>query len=84
MVCYFFAKINRFPSLDFLGVFRVREKAFNFIFSTFSPQNVKIAVTVPFHYYTTVIIIILHYSLSVLFASLALNDIKMNSTRVEK
>ena len=47
MVCSSFEKINRFPSLDFLGSFCVREKAFHFIFSTFSPQNVKIPVTVP-------------------------------------
>ena len=36
-----FEKINRFPSLDFLGVFCVREKAFYFTLSTFSPPKRK-------------------------------------------
>ena len=47
MVCSSFKKTNRFPSLNFLGAFCIREKAFHLVFSTFSPLNVKIPVTVP-------------------------------------
>ena len=44
MVCSPFDKIILFPSLDAVGVFCVREKAFHLNFSTVLPQNIKIPV----------------------------------------
>ena len=46
MVCSFFEKVIAFPPLDVLRVFCVQEKAFNLNLIRFSPQNVKIPVTV--------------------------------------
>ena len=46
MVCASFEKIIKLPSLDVVGVFCVREKAFDLNLSTFSPQPLKLPVTV--------------------------------------
>ena len=41
IVCSLFEKTIRFPSLDVLGVFRVREKVFNLDFRAFFTQKRK-------------------------------------------
>ena len=45
MICSSFENVNRFPSLDFLGIFYVREKAFHFIFSTLAHPQIRSFVT---------------------------------------